>query len=215
MRIVAFADTHQFHDELVVPDGDVVVCAGDVCRGGERLELEIFLGWFEKLPHKHKVFVAGNHDGCLEGEYVDIVAAHIDVEFLEDRGVVIDGVSFYGAPWTPRFHDWFFMKDRGPALAERWALIPDRVDVLVTHGPPQGVLDDISRYRASAVLLDDEDDKHAGCHDLGVRVDTVRPKVHLFGHIHSQRGEVVGDNGVHYYNCTTNECELPCTVIDL
>lgn len=213
MRLVAFADTHQFHDELVVPDGDVVVAAGDVCRGGEREELENFLGWFEALPHRHKLFVAGNHDGCLEGEFLDVVAAHVDVEFLEDRGVVVEGVSFYGSPWTPRFHDWFFMKERGAPLKERWDQIPSGLDVLITHGPPQMILDDISKYRAAAVLLDD-DDKYAGCADLRERVKVVKPRVHLFGHIHSQRGELVED-GVRYYNCTTNECDLPCTVIDL
>ena len=59
------------------------------------------------------MFVAGNHDGCLEDEFVDVVAAHADVSFLEDRGVVVEGVFACGSPWTPRFHDSFFINERG------------------------------------------------------------------------------------------------------
>ena len=215
MRIVAFADTHQFHDELVVPTGDAVVCVGDVCRGGEREELDCFLGWFVALPHAHKLFVAGNHDRCLETELDDVRQRFPGVRFLQDEGVDVGGVSFWGSPWTPTYNDWAFMLPRGERLAERWSLIPDGVDVLVTHGPPRGILDDVSAYRTGADgagLGDDE--RFAGCADLRARVRVVRPRVHLFGHIHSQPGDRV-DDGVRFVNCTTNECELPCTVVEL
>lgn len=209
MRIAAFADSHQFHDELVVPDADVLVCAGDVCRGGEREELENFLGWFERLPHRHKIFVAGNHDGCLERERLDVIAAHSDVTFLEDDGVTIDGVSFWGSPWTPEFHDWAFMLPRGRPLKKKWALIPVGVDVLITHGPPHKILDDAGAYRNIS-----GPERWVGCEELRERVVVVKPRVHLFGHIHSQPGsEVIGET--RFFNCTTNECEIPCTVLDV
>ncbi|MDP2340729.1 MAG: metallophosphatase domain-containing protein [Deltaproteobacteria bacterium] len=216
VRVVAFADTHQFHDELQVPDGDVLLCVGDVCRGGEREELEIFLAWFSAFPHKTKLFVAGNHDGCLETELAEVRAAHPHIRFLQDEGVDVDGVSFWGSPWTPNYNDWFFMKTRGAALRERWALIPHGLDVLVTHGPPKGMFDDVGRYRPVGNASDDlgNDERFVGCADLMARVQIVRPRVHLFGHIHTTKGDVDVD-GIRFINCTTFECELPCAVVDL
>lgn len=222
MRIVAFADTHQFHDELVVPDGDIAVCAGDVGRAGDVNEIQSFLTWFQALPHRHKLFVPGNHDGCLQRTSTALRAAFPGITFLIDAGVVIEGVSFWGSPWTPVFHDWAFMLPRGEALAARWALIPDAVDVLITHGPPQRVLDDVSSYRHGAPLLDDGDttgdlavdDRFAGCADLKARVAVVRPRLHLFGHIHNQRGVKV-DDGITFVNCSTWECEKPPMIIDI
>jgi predicted phosphohydrolase len=212
MHIVAFADTHQFHEELKVEDADVVVCAGDVCRGGEREELDVFLTWFERLPHRHKIFVAGNHDGCLEQprERGLVMQAHPSIHFLEDSGVVVDGVRFYGSPWTPEYHSWFFMKPRGAPLKERWDLIPRGTDVLITHGPPFGILDDAAGYRGSAAM----GPMHAGCEALAAVVADRRPRLHLFGHIHGQRG-VVDAEGVRYVNCTTNEAEFPAQLIAL
>jgi hypothetical protein len=215
MRIVAFADTHQFHDELRLPPGDVLVCAGDACRAGHRDELDAFLAWFATAPHRHKLFVAGNHDVCLQERAVREEArrAWPGITLLQDEGVVVDGVRFWGSPWTPAFHDWAFMLPRGPALAERWSCIPTAVDVLVTHGPPQGILDDVSGYRgvpADAPV----DERRAGCADLAARVRVVRPRLHLFGHIHTGRG-VVDDGGTRFVNCTTWEAELPASVVDL
>ncbi len=224
MRIVAIADTHQFHDELHLPDGDVLVCAGDVGRAGDEEEIDGFLRWFVTMPHRHKIFVPGNHDGCLEvGDPALFRHRYPNVTMLIDEACVIDGVRFWGSPWTPTFFDWAFMRDRGPPLAERWALIPDDTQVLITHGPPKGVLDDVSRYRArvigsDGVASDDDvvagDEDLVGCADLMTRVRQVRPALHLFGHIHSQRG-AVNDGGITFVNCTTNECELPPTVIDI
>lgn len=215
MRIVAFADTHQFHAGLALPPGDVLVCAGDACRAGDRDELDEFLAWFAAAPHRHKVFVAGNHDVCLQERAVmqDARRAWPGVTLLQDEGVVLDDVRFWGSPWTPAFHDWAFMLPRGPALAARWSAIPEGVDVLVTHGPPQGILDDVTGYRgvpADAPV----DERHAGCADLAARVRVVRPRLHLFGHIHTGRG-IHDEDGVRFVNCTTWEAEQPVTVVDL
>ena len=218
MRLVAFADTHQFHEELVLPPADVAICAGDIGRGGDREEIESFLTWFALQPHRHKILVPGNHDGCLESpaSFADLQRRFPAVQIVVDAAVEIEGLRLWGSPWTPRFHSWFFMRARGADLAERWAQIPDDVDVLITHGPPKGILDDVrrSRFRVSDKTPDlADDERFAGCADLRARVRVVRPKVHLFGHIHCQQGVVV-DDGVTFINCTTNECELPVMVID-
>jgi Icc-related predicted phosphoesterase len=222
MRVVAIADTHQFHDELVLPPGDVLLSAGDAGRGGDVDELGGFFEWLSDQPHALKVFVPGNHDGCLQHPAVltRMRAAFPAVRILVDEALVIDGIRWWGSPWTPLHFDWAFMHPRGPKLAERWACIPDDTDVLVTHGPPQHILDDVAAYRFGRGVLDGidgdlaHDDRYAGCADLRARVRVVRPRLHLFGHIHSQKG-VVDDDGTTFVNCTTNECELPPAVIDV
>ena len=176
MRIVALADTHGFHADLgAIPDGDVLICAGDVCRGGSLDELEASVAWLDALPHPHKLFVAGNHERCLE-ETPEAAESGTSVVYLRDSGVVIAGIEFWGSPWQPEFHSWAFNLPRGPALARMWALIPDSTDVLITHGPPLGVGDRTWDGRA------------VGCAELRAAAERVAPRLHVYGHIHAAGG---------------------------
>ena len=206
MRIVAVADTHTFESQLGrLPDGDVFVHAGDLVRKGTLDELAGVAAWIRALPHRHKVVVAGNHDWCFARERAAACAMLGDgVVYLEDEAATIAGVRFYGSPWQPEYNGWAFNLPRGAALAEKWARIPAGVDVLVTHGPPYGVGDDLG-----SGLPDRQ-----GCVDLRVAVLRARPKLHLFGHIH-QDGGVWSDGVVSYANVTTWECARAPTVIDL
>ena len=202
MRIVAVADTHLFHRELVVPDGDVFVHAGDMCQSGSLDELRAALEWIRELPHRHKVIVAGNHDFAFVEHAREAREMAADFVYLEDSGATVAGVSFWGSPWQPEFNDWAFNLPRGGALAEKWALIPERVDVLVTHGPPHGIGD---RGPVAGRL---------GCEDLLARVRVVAPRVHAFGHIHQDGGAwAIGETL--FVNATTWECERAPTVIDV
>src|SRR5262245_58128712 len=135
MRIVAVADTHLYHGELRVPAGDLFIHAGDMCRRGDLGELERAAGWIRSLPHTHKIVVAGNHDWAFvdEPERARELLGP-DVVYLQDSEATIAGVRIWGSPWQPEFCDWAFNLPRGPALAEKWALIPRGIDVLVTHG---------------------------------------------------------------------------------
>lgn len=175
MRLVVISDTHAFHDRLSVPDGDVVVHAGDVSMRGKRTEIEPFATWFRSLPHAHKLLIAGNHDFLFEREAPAARALLEGIVYLEDSGVVLAGRSFYGSPWQPRFFDWAFNLDRGPALASKWACIPPGTEILITHGPPHGILDEVRG-------------KHVGDEDLLRRVTEIGPRVHAFGHIHEGYG---------------------------
>jgi Icc-related predicted phosphoesterase len=207
MRIVAVADTHTFHDELVVPDGDVFVHAGDMCRGGDLDELAEVARWINDLPHRTKIVVAGNHDRAFEDHHAEARALFgADVVYLQDAGVVVDGVRFWGSPWQPAYNDWAFNLKTGEALAAKWALFPDDIDVLITHGPPAGHGDGFNKHGPWPRPL--------GCADLLEAVRRRRPRLHLFGHIH-QDGGLTSDDGVVFVNCTTWECERPPTVIDL
>jgi hypothetical protein len=202
MRIVAVADTHLFHDELVVPDGDVFVHAGDLCRGGDLDELRTAAAWIAALPHRHKVIVAGNHDWAFVREPAAARAVLAGVTYLEDAAATLDRITFYGSPWQPAFHDWAFNLPRGEPLAAVWRRIPTGIDVLVTHGPPAGIGDRSSMGG------------RAGCADLRRRVAEVAPRLHLFGHIH-QDGGTWRDGATLFANVTTWECERAPTVIDI
>lgn len=207
MRIVAVADTHTFHDELAVPDGDVFVHAGDMCRAGDLDELAVVARWLRALPHRTKIVVAGNHDGAFQTDRAGAIdALGAGIIYLQDSGVVVDGLRFWGSPWQPAYNDWAFNLPRGAPLAEKWALIPDAIDVLITHGPPAGNGDKSSVGGLYA--------SRAGCADLAKRVRQVRPRLHLFGHIH-QDGGVTRDDGIVFANCTTWECDRAPTVIDI
>lgn len=203
MRIVAVADTHTFEADLgALPDGDVFVHAGDMLRGGSLDELASVAEWICALPHRHKVVVAGNHDWCFVNERPEALAALPGVHYLQDAAIELEGVHFYGSPWQPEFNRWAFNLPRGDALAEKWAKIPDGTDVLVTHGPP-------ALYGDRGPISG-----RAGCEDLLARVRMVRPRLHLFGHIH-QDGGAWAEGGTSFVNVSTWECERRPTVIDL
>jgi len=203
MRIVAIADTHTFqHDLAPLPDGDVFVHAGDMLRAGTLEELTDVAAWIRRLPYRHKVIVAGNHDGCFASTPGSAVAQLGDAIYLQDAEATIDSLRFWGSPWQPAYGSWSFNLSRGEALAEKWKLIPEGVDVLVTHGPPRGYGD-----RGPV-------EGRAGCEDLLRRVREVRPRLHLFGHIH-QDGGIWRDGSTTFANVTTWECERAATVLDV
>ena len=204
MRIVAVADTHTFHGELLIPAGDVFVHAGDMCRGGDLDELAENARWIRGLPHRWKVVIAGNHDWSFVHAPAESRAlfAASDVVYLQDSGAELDGLRVWGSPWQPAFNDWAFNLPRGEALAQRWRLIPAGLHMLITHGPPAGFGD---RSPVGG---------RAGCADLHARIAEVSPRAHVFGHIH-QDGGVFDDGIVTYVNATTWECERQPTVFDL
>ena len=205
MRLVCISDTHGRHD-FPVPEGDVLVHGGDLTAGGSLDEIAKAHAWLASLPHAHKVVIAGNHDHAFERSPLDARALMRDVTYLEDEAYAIDGVRFYGSPWQPRFFDWAFNLDRGPALAAVWAKIPDDTDVLITHGPPHGILDVI------------HSGEHVGCEALRDALPRIRPRVHVFGHIHEAYGELARD-GTRYVNASTctlrYEPHQPPIVVDL
>ena len=176
MRIVCLSDTHTQHDQVSVPDGDVLLFSGDATGRGRPKELIAFNRWWSKLPHAHKLFTPGNHDVSLETDFVVASSYLPDVQIMIDKSAVIDGIKFYLSPWTPTFLCWGFMKNRGADIKLVWDKIPADTDVLVTHGPPQGVLDLTPAG------------EYAGCEELRKVVVRIMPKYHIFGHIHCGYG---------------------------
>lgn len=198
-RIVCISDTHNAHDEITVPDGDILIHAGDATNQGSLGEFVAFNDWFEKLPHKYKIFVAGNHDLLFEDAPRETIKFVLpNAIYLQDSFVEIENLKFYGAPWQPRFFDWAFNLNRGAELAAKWKLIPNDVDVLITHGPPFGVLDAAPRR--------DLPDENVGCEELIKVVTGIKPKLHVFGHIHHSYGTTkkFGVQFANAANCNEN-----------
>jgi len=189
MKFVVISDTHGQHRSLKLPKGDVIIHAGDISKSGHPVEIEDFLDWFSKLKFKYKIFIAGNHDFFLEHAHPRVIEQMIPkgVIYLNDSGAEINGIKFWGSPITPWFHNWAFNRERGEEIKKHWELIPDDTDVLITHGPPMGILDENSCSQC------------VGCMDLLVKVNQVKPKYHFFGHIHEGYGALEKD-GVTYVN---------------
>jgi predicted phosphohydrolase len=176
VSIVAMSDTHGFHDSVDVPMGDILVHAGDVTRHGNIEDLEAFNRYLGGLPHGVKIVIAGNHDFCFERSRHECVARLSNAIYLQDEAVTIHDICFYGSPWQPWFYDWAFNLQRGPEIREKWDLIPEDTDVLITHGPP-------FRYGDKTTW-----GEHVGCQDLLDAVERIKPKLHIFGHIHEGYG---------------------------
>jgi predicted phosphodiesterase len=206
MRIVCLSDTHDLHDQLQVPDGDLLLHAGDATMRGSEAQIRAFDRWLASLPHRHKVVIAGNHDWAFERTPAAARGWLRAATYLEDDEVTVDGLRIWGSPWQPWFHDWAFNLDRGPAIAAKWDLIPAGIDVLITHGPPAGILDRTDQGDA------------VGCADLLAAVRRVRPKLHVFGHIHEAYGTLEQD-GVRFVNASNCSVRYrpvqPPIVVDL
>ena len=188
MRLVLTSDTHgKLPPDLILPEGDILIHAGDATMSGTLHEMRQFAAWMKIQPHAVKLFVPGNHDFIFQPEgrlYDDAIDAMRDagVEVLIDRLVFAKGLAFYGSPWTPEFGRWAFeLPKSGPEIAGKWAKIPDDLDVLITHGPPWGILDVVTSG------------EHAGCEMLRERLDGMKhpPRLHAMGHLHEARGSLV------------------------
>ena len=200
MRLVCISDTHALEKHIKVPEGDVLIHAGDLTNVGNVRDVEQFNAWLGTLPHPLKIVIAGNHDYCFEPSELRqaLIAKHrnflhrtttglVDGQeassllthctYLFDSAVEYKGVKFWGSPWQPWFYDWAFNLRRGEEIAAIWEKIPNDTDVLITHGPPHRILDQ--------TMSGD----FVGCEALLDRLESLPSiKAHIFGHIHEGYG---------------------------
>jgi Icc-related predicted phosphoesterase len=188
MKVVAISDLHGHLPKVEnMPEGEVLAIAGDLCPGKGLTNQfswldEAFRAWLALLPYRHVVATWGNHDWA--GEYTSrIQLLRLPVHWLVDSGVVLEGVRFWGAPWTMPINHWAFMKPDHEA-SRHWDKIWDDADVVVVHGPPFGVGD-----------LTTHGDR-PGSRSLRARLEVVQPQLAVFGHIHEAFGRSMQPGGV-------------------
>lgn len=185
MKICIISDTHNKHKRLGrLPDADMIIHCGDFTSMGHSHEIVDFMKWYSMLPYKYKLIIAGNHDWLFErSRLLALEKVPENVIYLEDSGIEIEGLNFYGIPVQPPYNNWAFNRPE-EKLIEHWKAIPDNTDVLITHGPPNSIFD-FSVY----------DKIHTGSPSLYFEVvDRIKPKLHCFGHIHSGYGIKVIEN---------------------
>ena len=180
-----------------MPDADVLVHAGDITSNGEMSTIKDFADWMSGLPYKHKLCVAGNRDWNFSNhnkiESLELFEK-AGITYLQDSSVIIDDLKFYGNPHTPFFYAWAFNLQRGKDIAMEWAKIPSDVSVLISHGPPFGILDEVPRGFGQF--------ENAGCKDLLDRITQLKNlKFSCHGHLHESRGTLT-KNGIQFVNAS-------------
>jgi predicted phosphodiesterase len=199
MKITCISDTHNQHLHIP-PDwlegGDVLVHAGDVSGRGTLKEIEAFLEWFNEQPYTHKIFIAGNHDFWFERTTAFVVNEMLqekypNITYLNDTGIEIDGVKFWGSPVQPWFYDWAFNR-MGTDICKHWDMIPLDTQVLITHGPMKGFLDMTTRGVST------------GCpYLLEKSAEMTNLKLFVCGHIHEAYGKFEFPDGGVFVNAST------------
>lgn len=212
MTILAISDTHfqhellnkYLHDPKYIENVDVIIHAGD-CGNSKNFainhnEIINFLEWYSKLNIKHKILVPGNHDTSFEKKLVN-KKDFPDVNILIHEQISIDNIKIFGSPYTPSFGEgWAYNKARHK-IGRYWAQIPEDTDILITHGPPRGILD--LTGQGTLHNTNEWGNKHLlSCGDAALLTATFNLdlKCHIFGHIHDENG--IFNNGIRVINNT-------------
>lgn len=202
VSVTAISDLH-YHLPDDLPGGDLLIIAGDNVRASHDQAYEAvwlrtkFSDWLNSLPYDNIIGIAGNHDFVLEDH--PEVAYDMPWTYLDHSSADACGLKVFGSPWTPYFYGWAFNGPDDPGEQEKffedkWGDIPEDTDIVVTHGPPHGVLDRC------------QDGRKGGCPLLKRHVySRVKPMLHVFGHIHEAYGKEdvngVAAANVSYVNC--------------
>jgi predicted phosphodiesterase len=209
MKLTIISDTHTKHRycENDLPGGDLLIHAGDFMNSGYNpIEAMEFFKWFDEIDnYDFKVFIAGNHDRWMQDKTEEsrgILTGYKTIEYLQDDWMTVGDsdphdpnvktAKIYGSPWQPEFYNWAFNLPRnGDELKSKWDMIHEDTDILITHGPAWGFLDDVEGNR----------NVHLGCELLTERIKQIKPKIHICGHIHSGYGHYY-DGHTHYFNAS-------------
>lgn len=211
MKVIAISDTHGKHNYVDLPDGDLLIHAGDLTNIGGEIEVEDVTKWFNQQANRYTygiVFIAGNHDRSFDPKFnlndgkikkpkwlfniLSNIKSTNHIHYLENNSVEINGVKIWGSPITPWFHGdyWAFNIHRGPDIIEYWKQIPSDTDIVITHGPVAYKLD-YTYY----------DKLYVGCEQLRHQIEKIKPLLHISGHIHEGYGYEYGIN-THYFNAS-------------
>jgi Icc-related predicted phosphoesterase len=202
LKILASSDFHGFLPD--VPECDLFLIAGDICpvwnhnRQVQAMWMRSdFQEWLARVPAEKIIGIAGNHDFITQ----DANGFGHGIRgwtYLEDQTYEYEGLVIHGTPWTPQFGNWAWMQP-DPLLNYKWDLIPDETDILLVHGPPYGILDEV--MGAGNAQPDGTFQKSVGSKTLLNHVEDrlTNLKAVVFGHIHEAYGKME-TNGFNAYN---------------
>jgi Icc-related predicted phosphoesterase len=187
------SDSHCRHSEIPadqLPGGDFLIHTGDFTNTGNLTQCREFLTWFEKqTQYKHRIFIAGNHDRLAESDpslFRSLVPANC--HYLEDSGIELEGLKFWGVPATANFCNWAFNRSY-TELHKHFNYIPDDTNVVLTHGGPYGL--DLQAL---------ENGVDIGMEPLNEKLmDLPELLVSAFGHVHHSYGQIKLDE-THFVN---------------
>lgn len=199
LKIVAVSDTHGYHKDLDVPDGDCFIHCGDATNYGRPREFEDLAAWMNKLPHQHKIFIPGNHDKQI--------ILNPDLLKIFDGTDIIVGINQIVPIGKKKIYACAAMWGYGTVLDSSKSC-----DVLATHAPPFGILDDILRPGARK-------NESLGENHILNYIEKNPPYVSIFGHVHEWGGQLYHSDTTRFYNLAVcNEDNQPvrsCRVIDV
>jgi predicted phosphodiesterase len=210
-RVTILSDTHTKHGLIPMedlPGGNLLLHAGDIMNSGyNKHDIHSFCTWFQSLKqYEDKIFIAGNHDRLFENKPYEVkgyLKEYPLIDYLQDEQLTLygdgpngdspeDNIRIYGSPWQPEFYSWAFnLPKNGIEIAGKWEAIPSNTDILITHGPAFGTLDTVKGREWDGL----------GCELLAQRIEVVKPKIHVCGHIHSGRG-IEYKNGTLFINAS-------------
>jgi Icc-related predicted phosphoesterase len=196
-KIICISDTHNKLGQIKIPHGDILLHAGDGTMRGTDQEIFQLNQDLGNIDCDEKIIIAGNHDWGFQERAFTSRSFITNATYLEDSFVNVKGLKIYGAPWQPWFYDWAFNLQRGQEIKQKWDLIPDDIDVLITHGPPFGIRDIVGPNQYNPLA------KNVGCEELASALQRFKNlKLHVFGHIHPQYG-LTEINGVKFVNAAS------------
>ncbi|CAD8053272.1 unnamed protein product [Paramecium sonneborni] len=207
LTFVCISDTHCYN--IPLPQGDVLIHCGDFTKSGQKEETLSFIQWLKKQPFKYKIVIAGNHDISMDTENYESKLKQIhhkvcnfDAQellqqlkdnciYLVNQSVIIDGIKIWGSPYSLEFCEWAFQIKKNDS-EQFWSQIEKDSDIIVTHGPPLNHGDLVNNWGIK---------KNVGDEELLKQVLKIKPKYHLFGHIHEGYG-ITEQEGVKFINCS-------------
>lgn len=191
-KLVCISDTHRQEKNIILPKGDILICAGDYDIRDEMGVINVF-EWFQKLDYSHIIWIAGNHDLFMENLYKENIYPEMpeNVHYLCNQSVEIEGIKFWGSPYSPRFGVGWAFNGYLDLLKQIWSTIPEDTDIVITHCNPFGINDVVTGISQ-------------GCPALRDRIKEIKPKFHISGHIHEGYG-IYQDENTTYINAALHD----------
>lgn len=194
MKITFISDLHGYFP--ILPGGDILIIAGDLHARDTPQEYDQFKLWLENQRYQKIVMIAGNHDAYLEYCFkhgIDLFSLP-NLTYLCDSGTEYENLKIWGCPYTKKFvgqnpRAMAFSVASEFQLKDHFDLIPEQIDILITHSPPLGILDEC-------------DNGWVGSDMLRQRIMKVKPRICCFGHIHEQGGKSMTVDNTTYINAS-------------